>query len=74
MGAVGAEIGTPSRRDYGLNTSVHKRHVVGRTRRRMPADDKQGVELRVGLVEGRQWGEPGMPALVAFVFVSVMNE
>ena len=42
----------------------------------MIASDKQGVEMREGLMEGGeggQWGDSGMRVHVLFVSVSVMN-
>ena len=42
----------------------------------MIVSDKQGVEVRVGSMEGGQWGESGIRIRVhvLFVSVSVMNE
>ena len=39
----------------------------------MIVSDKQGVEVRVDLMEGGQWGESGIRVHVLFVSVSVMN-
>jgi hypothetical protein len=73
MGTVGEKIGVPSRKDYSPDTSILTRHEVERMRRWMTAGDKQGVELRVGLMGGSWKGQPVMPAPVAFVFVSVVG-
>jgi hypothetical protein len=52
VGTVGENIGVLSRKDYSPDTSILTRHVVGRMRVGMAVGDKQGVELRVGLMGG----------------------
>ena len=66
-------MGDPSRKDYSPNTSILTRRMVGWMREWTAAGDKQGVELRVGLMRGSWSGEPGMAAPVVFVFVSVVG-